>query len=915
MTSRTRTAVSSFLTVTLAIIVAPAFAQIPDGVSPGAADRTAEIEGRCPTFIWNSVPGAAFHELIGYRLPEKSELGDPSEIDVANTDQVLYAKVPGSAPAWEPELAECLTPGGNYVWFVRAVYLEEEGEVAEASEWSYGRYFSISSMPSVGEVEEALGVLRRFSGHSVGPEGLETDRAETNRPSPSQRVAVPQQVPKSVTSAKTAIKGTVSDVTGETYGVVGISNSPNGAGMAAGNTGGGADLVLDGLEDGDLDTVFTQAGIDRTSSDEEWFSLINSGAGVLSLNVEGQIVADGSGLTAVDADTLDGTDGTDFATDVEAAGLVTAHTASSDHDGRYFTESELNTSGGGGSVHWDNLTTVPAGLDDGDGDTTYTAGTGLQLVGNEFRAMGTGYSNVVLVASSGGDYTSIQAAIDSITDALASNPYLVWVAPGVYFEQVTLKPHVHLQGAGREATVIDAAAGASSFPPNEATLALASDSSVRDLAVENHATAGSWGVALLAPAGTSNAKVAGLAVSSLGTGVSNITGVVYGTGTEILVEGTIFSAENGTENTGFHVGSEASVLFRDVTVVARGGATANGVIGIGPATIFKAYDLQVTAESGSSFVYGLDLRGGVTTALIGGMIVASGSSQGRGIHNAGVDTRLEATGITVIAEDGTTSSRALFNYGSASAVLVGGSFIGRRGGSAIGIYNYGTDTSIETYNVKAHAHDADNNSGLFNYESSSARLHGGSFTGRGGTYSYGINSAGAGSVLYATGAFALGEGGSYENYGMQNYQDSSVILFGGSATGRGGNNSYGIYESGSGTMLEATGVTALSEDGATISSGLFCRSGASVVVRDGSFTGSGGTYASGLYVRDAGTSLDASGVVAIGEGGSGSSFGLYHHSGTSRAGMSQLRGGANKLSGALTCFQLYDGSFVAYSCP
>jgi len=157
MTSRTRTAVSSFLTVTLAIIVAPAFAQIPDGVSPGAADRTAEIEGRCPTFIWNSVPGAAFHELIGYRLPEKSELGDPSEIDVANTDQVLYAKVPGSAPAWEPELAECLTPGGNYVWFVRAVYLEEEGEVAEASEWSYGRYFSISSMPSVGEVEEALG--------------------------------------------------------------------------------------------------------------------------------------------------------------------------------------------------------------------------------------------------------------------------------------------------------------------------------------------------------------------------------------------------------------------------------------------------------------------------------------------------------------------------------------------------------------------------------------------------------------------------------------------------------------------------------------------------------------------------------------------------------------------------------------
>ena len=370
MNRQIKSRVTIFLTMTLVFIV-PAFAQIPDGVSPGAADRSAQIEGRCPTFIWDSVPGAAFHELVGYRLPEDSNVADPGGIDLAKADQALYAKVPGSAPAWEPELAECLTPGGNYVWFVRAVYREEEGEVADASEWSYGRYFSISSMPSAVEVEEAVRVLRRYAERTVDPEGLETERADTKRPAPSQRVAVPQQVQKSVTSAKTAIKATVPDASGETYGVVGISNSPNGAGMAAGNTGGGADLVLDGLEDGDLDTVFTQAGIDRTSSDEEWFSLINSGAGVLSLNVEGQIVADGSGLTAVDADTLDGTDGSDFATDVEAAGLVSAHAASAEHDGRYFTETELGASGSS-AVHWDNLTTVPAGLDDGDDDTIFS---------------------------------------------------------------------------------------------------------------------------------------------------------------------------------------------------------------------------------------------------------------------------------------------------------------------------------------------------------------------------------------------------------------------------------------------------------------------------------------------------------------------------------------------------------------
>lgn len=266
-----------------------AFAQIPDGVSPGAINRTAEIEGRCPTFIWDSVPGAAFHELVGYRLPEKSELGDPSEVGLTNADRVLYAKVAGSAPAWEPELAECLTPGSSYVWFVRAVYREEDGEVAEASEWSYGRYFSISSMPSAGEVEEALRVLRRFGGYPVDPRGLESEAVDTKRPEPTGIVAArqQQQIPKSVTSAKTAIKGTVSDATGETYGVVGTSNSPDGAGVAAANTNGGPDLVLDGSEDYLPDAEFSQSGINRPWGTPQTFNIHNSTGLGMTLQVDG----------------------------------------------------------------------------------------------------------------------------------------------------------------------------------------------------------------------------------------------------------------------------------------------------------------------------------------------------------------------------------------------------------------------------------------------------------------------------------------------------------------------------------------------------------------------------------------------------------------------------------------------------
>lgn len=60
----------------------------------------------------------------------------------------------------------------------------------------------------------------------------------------------------------------------------------------------------------------------------------------------------------------------------------------------------------------------------------------------------------VMVAKSGAPFSSIQAALDSITDASSSKVYLVMVGPGVYEEQVTMKSFVGIMGAGRGMTVI-----------------------------------------------------------------------------------------------------------------------------------------------------------------------------------------------------------------------------------------------------------------------------------------------------------------------------------------------------------------------------------------------------------------------------------------------------------------------------
>ena len=284
MNDSIRTVLLSGLCVAcLSLPVEIASAVVPEGVSPGAVDRYATIRDECPAFSWVGQVGTVFYELVVYELPEGHDLESAVE--------VLYATIPGGATGWTPELEQCLAPGARYVWFVRAVFDEAGGVVLDAGEWSEGLFFTVAAAPSVEEVEQALQVLRRYlDEENPGELSLDphlAEREEVRRGSRQHGSTPLKSLERSVLTAPAAIRGSMPDPTGEFYGLVGVSSSPQGAGVAVANTAGGADLVLDGSAQGVVDTELSESGIDRRSSSPQTFDFTNSGSGVMRLKENG----------------------------------------------------------------------------------------------------------------------------------------------------------------------------------------------------------------------------------------------------------------------------------------------------------------------------------------------------------------------------------------------------------------------------------------------------------------------------------------------------------------------------------------------------------------------------------------------------------------------------------------------------
>ncbi len=230
------------------------------------------------------------------------------------------------------------------------------------------------------------------------------------------------------------------------------------------------------------------------------------------------------------------------------------------------------------------------------------------------------YNNVIIVAPSGGDFTSPVDAMNSISDASESNPYLVKIMPGVYnvgSSSVQMKPYVDIEGSGENATKIIGNSGDSS----SGVIICATNAEIRLLTIENSGS-GNYSQAIYIN-NVSNVKLSNVTVTS-STAVIKSTGIYNRQSSPLLTNVTIISSGPSTYVTGITDDSGSPVL-KNVSINVSNGGDVYGME-LNSSLNPSINNLKISASGGSSRTFGIANLYTSSTTIQNADITSTGAS-------------------------------------------------------------------------------------------------------------------------------------------------------------------------------------------------------------------------------------------------------------------------------------------------
>ncbi len=306
------------------------------------------------------------------------------------------------------------------------------------------------------------------------------------------------------------------------------------------------------------------------------------------------------------------------------------------------------------------------------------------------------YENLVVVAKSEGDYTSIQAALDDIQakgDPGPANRYLVWVAPGIYEEQVTMLPYVSIEGAGEAATTITFGGSAN---PNTGTVIGADQTELRSLTVENTGGEGHAIAIFNDQADITLTDVTASASNSAGRAYS-----IVNQGGSVTMNNLVVNAdsETGIAYGIYNTGSAAVTLTNGTIQVDSQSNEAYGIYNLAAQTTLTNLTVQVSGNA----AFGM-YNWNATVSLTNATLDTTGASAAYGAHNEYSEITLTYSSFSAAGN----TAYGLYNLVGVTANLTDVTVTAEAAsGDAYGLYNSDASLTLTSATITAEADSGD----------------------------------------------------------------------------------------------------------------------------------------------------------------------------------------------------------------
>jgi hypothetical protein len=260
--------------------------------------------------------------------------------------------------------------------------------------------------------------------------------------------------------------------------------------------------------------------------------------------------------------------------------------------------------------------------------------------------------NIITVAKANGDFKDPVAAVNSITDASAENPYLVVIGPGVYTITQTLqmKEYVDIAGSGENVTKIKGAISTSSYA-SSAIIAGSNCSTLSSLTVENTG-GGDRSVALYNNGNSPTLQN----VTAKASGGTDSFAIINETSSPKMTDVTA-TGLGGVNNRGLYNFSSSSPTLTNVTATAEGGSIGNIGIqnGEGSSPIMMGVIARGTGDKNAPS-YGIySMSSSSSSSAIIRRSTVEGSTAGLSTNGMSTVTVSQSTILGWVSGDGTST--------------------------------------------------------------------------------------------------------------------------------------------------------------------------------------------------------------------------------------------------------------------